>query len=132
MLKTIAPTFLILHGLVHGILAMVPSPDAPDKGVATFYSGTGSWLLTRLGLSESTSKTIAILLAVTATIGFVAAGLALFGILIPFDWWRTLAIASAAVSLSLVVIFWHRYLIVGLLIDVAVLVTLIFTNWSPG
>ena len=78
------------------------------------------------------SKTIAITLAVIATLGFVAAGLALFGVLVPFDWWRALAIASAAVSLLLVVIFWHPYLIVGLLIDVAVLVTLLFTKWSPG
>jgi hypothetical protein len=69
---------------------------------------------------------------VGATLGFVAAGLALFDILVSFDWWRILAIVSAAVSLLLLVIFWHPYLIVGLLIDGAVLVTLIFTNWSPG
>jgi len=62
---------------------------------------------------------------------FVAAGLALFGVLVPFDWWRILAIASAVVSLLLLVIFWDPYLIVGLLIDAAVLVTLISTDWSP-
>jgi hypothetical protein len=130
MLKTIVAIFVILHGLTHSIMAMVPSPNAPDAGFATFFSGLGSWLFT--GLSESASKTIATILAVIATLGFVAAGLALFGILVPFDWWRILAIASAVVSLLLVVIFWHPYLIVGLLIDVAVLVTLIFTDWSPG
>ena len=43
-----------------------------------------------------------------------------------------LAIVSAAVSLLLVVIFWHPYLIVGLLIDAAVLVTLLFAKCSPG
>jgi len=132
MLKTIAAIFIILHGLTHTILAMVPSPNAPDAGVATFFSGLGSWLLTGLGLSESASKLIAIVLAVIATIGFVAAGLALFDILIPFDWWHALAIASAVVSLLLVVIFWHPYLIVGLLIDAAVLATLLSTKWSPG
>ena len=45
---------------------------------------------------------------------------------------RWLAIVSAAVSLLLVVTFWHPYLIAGLLIDAAVLVTLLFTKWSPG
>ena len=132
MLKTIVAIFIILHGLTHSILAMVPSPNAPGAGVATFFSGLGSWLLTRLGLSESASKPIAIVLAVIATLGFVTAGLAIFDVLIPFDWWRALAIASAVVSLLLVIIFWHPYLIVGLLIDGAVLVTLIFTNWPPG
>lgn len=132
MSKTIVAIFLILHGLTHSILAMVPSPNTPGAGVATFFPGLGSWLLTRLGLSESTTKTSAILLAVIATLGFAAAGLALFGILVPFDWWRALAIASAAVSLLLVLIFWDLYLIVGLLIDGAVLVTLLLTKWSPG
>lgn len=132
MSRTIVAVFLVLHGLVHSILAMVPSPNTPDAGVATFFPGLGSWLLTRLGLSESTTKTSAILLAVIATLGFIAAGLALFGILVPFDWWRILAIASAAVSLLLVLAFWDMYLIVGLLIDVVVLVTLLFTKWSPG
>ncbi len=128
-MDAIAASFLLLHGLVHGILALVPNPNAPEEGVGTFFSGRiGSWLLTGLGLSESTSKTIASVLAVIATIGFVTVGLALFGILIPIDWWRTLAAASAAVSLLLVVTFWHPYLIVGFLIDVAVIAILIFTD----
>jgi hypothetical protein len=129
-LKTIVAIFIILHGLAHAILAMVPNPKASDPVFATFFSGFGSWLLT--GLSESTSQRIANTLAVIAALGFVAAGLALFDVLVPFDWWRILAIASAAVSLLLVLIFWNMYLIVGLLIDTAVLFTLLLTKWSPG
>ncbi|MCP4541123.1 MAG: hypothetical protein GY832_28650 [Chloroflexi bacterium] len=132
MVKMIVAVLFILHGLTHSILAMMPSPNAPKPSPAMFFPGLGSRLLARLGLSESTTKTTAILLSVIATLGFIAAGLALFGVLIPFDWWRALAIASAAVSLVLVFIFWDMYLIVGLLIDVAVLVTLLFTKWSPG
>ena len=126
-MKAIVAIFLILHGLTHGIMAMVPSPTAPDAGFATFYSGIGSWLFT--GLSESASKKTAIPLSVVAMAGFVAAGLALAGILVPFAWWRALAIGAAAVSLLLVVIFWTPYLIVGLLIDLAVLATLLLTAW---
>lgn len=83
---------------------MVPSPNAPNAGIATFFPGLGSWLLTRLGFSETTTKTSATLLSVVATLSFVAAGLALFDVVVPFDWWRALAIASAAVSLLLLVI----------------------------
>jgi hypothetical protein len=64
-------------------------------------------------------------------LGFLAAGLALIGTLVPFDWLRAPAIVAAVVSL-LLVIFWDRYLIVGLLIAAAVLVTLLFTAWSPA
>ena len=121
--------FSILHGLVHSILAVVPNPRASEPVFGTFFSGFGSWLFTRL--SESAGKKLATVLAVDATLGFVAAGLALFGVLVPFDWWRGLAIVSTVVSLVLVVIFWDMVLIVGLLIDAAVLTILVFTNWSP-
>ena len=129
MLKTIVAIVLILHGLVHGILAMTPNPNAPEAGFATFFSR--SWLLTGLGLSEATAKPIAIILAIIATIGFIATGLALLDFLVPFDWWRSLATASAVVSLLLLVVFWNTYLIVGVLIDVVILVTLLFFNWTP-
>ena len=128
-MKTILAIFLILHGLVHGILAMVPNPNSPEAGFATFFSQ--SWLLSGLGLSESAGRPIAIILAVIATIGFIATGLALLDILVPFDWWRSLAIASAVVSLVLLVVFWNLYLIIGVAIDVVILATLILTDWTP-
>ena len=128
-MKTFVALFLILHGLVHGILAMVPNPDAPEAGFASFFSR--SWLLNGLGLSESVTKSIAIILAAVATLGFIVAGLAILELLIPFDWWSTLAAISAVVSLGLLVIFWHPYLILGILIDVVILVTVLFTDWTP-
>ena len=125
-MKTIVALFLILHGLVHAILAMVPNPEAPGSGFATFFSR--SWLLGNLGLPESAVRTIALILAAIATIGFVATGL---GILVPFAWWRPLAMASAAVSLLFLIIYWNSYLIIGVAIDILILAALIFTNWTP-
>jgi hypothetical protein len=122
--------FLILHGLVHGILAMVPNPDVPEAGFATFFSR--SWLLNSLGISESATKSIAIILAVVAAIGFIASGLALLALLIPIDWWSSLATVSAVASLFLLILFWHTYLIFGILIDVGILVTVLFTGWTPS
>ena len=113
----------------NAILALVPNPKAAEAQFATFYSGFGSWLLP--GLSESAGKTLASTLAGIATIGFVAAGMGLLGFLVPVGWWRSLAIGAAVVSLLLVVVFWDRYLVAGLVIDVAVLITLIFTRWPP-
>lgn len=129
MVKIVVALFLMLHGLVHAILAMVPDPDVADSGFATFFSR--SWLLGKIGLPESAIRTIALILAATATIGFVAAGLGLLGILVPFAWWRPLAITSAAVSLLFLLIYWNSYLIVGIAIDILILAVLIFTNWTP-
>ena len=128
-MKIVVAVVLILHGLVHGILAMVPEPNAAEPVFATFFSN--SWLLSRLGLSESAGKPLAFVLAALATIGFVAAGLGLLDILVPFEWWRTLAAVSAVVSLLLLVIFWHPYVIVGVVIDVVILVVVLFTDWAP-
>jgi len=60
-MKIVVAVFLILHGLVHGILAMVPSPNADEPVFATFFSN--SWLLSRLGFSESAGKLLAFVLA---------------------------------------------------------------------
>lgn len=128
-MQTITATFLILHGLVHGVLALSPNPGSNKAVFATFFSR--SWLFSSLGLSESAGRIIALLSAAVAAIGFIAAGLSLFEILVPFEWWRTLAIGSAVVSLLLLVIFWHRYLMVGVLIDIVILAALILFNWTP-
>jgi hypothetical protein len=74
---------------------------------------------------------IATVLSVSAAIGFLASGLGLLGVVIPFAWWRTLAMGSAVVSLGLVVIFWNRYAIASLLINVVILVVLALGKWSP-
>ncbi|HET6443433.1 MAG TPA: hypothetical protein VFI27_02545 [candidate division Zixibacteria bacterium] len=124
-MKIIVAVVFILHGLVHGILAMVPSPGANEPVFATFFSS--SWL----GLSDSAGKPLAFILATLATVGFVAAGLGLLDFLVPFDWWRTLAAVSAVISLLLLVIFWHPYVIVGVVIDVVILVVVLFTDWTP-
>jgi hypothetical protein len=128
-MQTIIAIFLILHGLVHAILALAPNPNAPDARVGEFFSQ--SWLLNSLGLPAGGGRSLAITLAAIATLGFVATGLALLDFLVPFDWWRTLAIVSAIVSLLLLVIFWNRYLIIGVAIDILILAALFFAGWTP-
>jgi hypothetical protein len=69
----------------------------------TISEWAASWL--RGGLSGRALQTIAIALAAIAGIGFFAAELAMFGFILPHDWWRALAIASSAASLPLCVLF---------------------------
>ena len=128
-MKTIIAIFFILHGVAHGILAMAPEPNAPEARIGEFFSR--SWLLARLGLSRAAGRRLAITLAAMATIGFVATGLAILDILIPPDWWRALAMASAAVSLLLLAISWNRYLIVGIAVDALILLASALTTWTP-
>lgn len=132
MLKTALALFIIAHGLVHAILAMAPNPaDADAKPGAFFTAAERSWLLPQLGLNAATVQWIGIVLVVLSTLGFVLAGLGIFGVAGLSTIWRMVAIFSAWVSLLLLVLFWHPWLPVGVLIDIGALVALLLVNWPP-
>ena len=127
-LRILIGVLLILHGLIHVILAVMPNPNAAKPAAATFFSEWAStWLLG--ALSARTVQIIAIVLAVIAGVGFFAAGLAMFDVLLPHDWWRALAIASSVVSLVLCALFWNAYLIVGPVVAVGIIVVVGFLHW---
>ncbi len=71
---------------------------------------------------------VVIALFVLATVGFVLAGLVE---LIGLGAWRVLAVASALDSLLLLILYWHRLLEVGVLLNVAILVALLWAGWPP-
>jgi len=130
MLKTLIALFLIAHGLVHAGLAAAPIPNDPDSKPGAFFTSISrSWLLPQLGLNPAAVQWIGIILVVLATLGFVLAGLGVFGVSGLTAVWRTVAVVSACVSLLLLVLFWHLWLIVGVLIDVGILVALLWANW---
>ena len=130
LLRIVIGVLLLLHGLIHLVLALVPNPDADQPAVATFFSGWARpWL--RDTLSGGTLQAIPVVLAVLAGLAFIAAGLAMFDFLVPHDWWRIMAIAGSIVSLILCLLFWNTNLIVGPLVAVAILVVVGILHW-PG
>ena len=131
-MKIIIGLFLIAHGLVHAGLAAAPNPDDPEtKPGAFFTSPERSWFLPKVGLSSASVRWIGIVLVALATLGYVLSGLGVFGVLGLSEIWRTLAIASAVVSLLLLILFWHLWLIIGVLIDVGILIALLWLDWPP-
>ena len=132
MLKTILAIFIIAHGLVHAILAVAPNPSDPDARPGAFFTAEGrSWLLPQIGLKAPTIQWIGIILVALSTLGFFLAGLGIFGVTGLSIIWRTIAVLSASISLLLLITFWHRWLPVGVLIDVVTLATLIWAKWPP-
>ena len=81
------------------------------------------------------SRILSIILFLVALVGFVASALALLGWVVPHDWWRTLAVVSAVISIVTIVLFWNAFVAffpnkVGALgVDIAVLVCLLVLNW---
>lgn len=118
--------FLAAHGLIHlGYIA--PAPADPNYP----FRLSNSWLISSLGLPEPTVRLLGILLAVVTVGGFVLAGLAALGVIVPGGWGPTLAILSAVTSLLVLVFFWHSWLLLGVIIDLALLVALLWLNWQP-
>lgn len=126
--QTIFGIFLIAHGLVHAILAAAPRPDIPDAKPLTFWTRQSKLLP---GVGESITRPVAMVLWVVSTLLFVAAGLGVLGVPGLRDIWSGLTAAGAITSLLLLLLFWHRWLIVGLLIDLGLLLLIVVFNWTP-
>ncbi len=93
-----------------------------------------SWLLTRL-LGNTITRVIGFILLAVASIGFLGAALGLMDWLVPHEWWRSLAVTSAVVSLVAIGLFWNALVslfpnkIGAIGVDVAVLIGLLLVDW---
>jgi hypothetical protein len=130
-LRFIIAGLLFVHGVGH-IMGVMPA-----LGLSSLKRWSShSWLLTPL-LGEAVSRIISIILFLAALIGFLGAALGLMGWLLPHDSWRTLAVASAAISLVAIALFWNAFVaffpnkVGAIAVDIATLVCLLVLNW-PG
>jgi len=127
-MQAIFGVFLIAHGLIHAILAASPRPDIPDAKPMTFWTRPSPWIP---GLRESVARPLAMILWIASTLLFVGAGLGLLGIPGLREIWLALTVAGAITSLLLLLLFWHRWLIIGVLINVGLILALVVFNWTP-
>ena len=128
-LRALIAFVLFIHGIGH-VMGVLP---ALKLGSVEGWNSR-SWLLTPI-LGETISRILSIILFLVALVGFVASALALLGWVVPHDWWRTLAVVSAVISIVTIVLFWNAFVSffpnkVGALgVDIAVLVCLLVQNW---
>jgi hypothetical protein len=110
-------------------------------GAALFMHGVGHILgifkpatsLFSLKLSQGTLKVLGDVIWVIVVLGFVAASLGYFGILVPASWWRPLAAIFAVVSLIGLILFgrnWPKFnLSAAALFNIVVLVALLWYHY---
>lgn len=134
-LNLIIAAALLLHGLGHGgalgaLIWIARRPGADTGG----WRAARSWLLPSLAPPSATR--LASTFWVLALIGFVAAGLAFLGILLPGAVWIPLAIVAALVSILGIVLFigtWPAFnTVAALAMDLAVLVALLALRWPSA
>jgi hypothetical protein len=123
---------LMVHGLGHGgalgALAWIAlRPGDPTGG----WQAARSWLMPTLPIATATA--VASGFWIISMLGFVAAALSFWGIVLPGEAWRPLAIASAVVSLVGITLFFGTWppfnTLAALVVNLAVLVSLLLLHW---
>ena len=133
MLRFVISLFIVLHGLVHlwyFTLSQRLVEFKPEMG----WSGR-SWIITNF-LGDSTTRSLASVLYVLATIAFVVSGI---GILLRAEWWRPVLVGSAVFSAAIILLLWDGGLqllvnkgLVGFTISVMILVALLLLKWPSA
>jgi hypothetical protein len=109
---------LFVHGVGHTLGFFVPT------GIKLFSN-----------LNEKTARTISSVFWVLSFVGFLAALLGFWGVLVPAEWWRGIAVGTAVISMMGLVLFGHnwgalnRYGAWG--VNIAILVTQLWLQWPP-
>jgi hypothetical protein len=134
LVRLVIAAALLLHGISHGgalaALAWIGARPGSDTGA---WQAARSWLAT--GLPAGTATTVAGAFWIASLIGFVTAAGAFWGVGLPGDAWRPLAVVSALVSTVGIVVFfgtWPMFnTLAALAVNVAVLVALLALHWPP-
>jgi len=122
--------FLVAHGLIH-LLYLAPAPEAAGGSEWPFDLGS-SWVSGSAGLDRGTLRTLGVALIVLIVAGFGLSGLATLGVIVPESWWPGLVVASAALSLGMLVLFFAPSLLAGIGIDLFLIWLALASSWRPG
>ncbi len=109
---------LFVHGIGHTLGFWKPARSLPF-----------------LKVPEPTLKLVGGIIWVLAAVGFIASSMGFYGILVPANWWRTLAVVFAVISLVGLILFgrtWPIFNFIGAsAMNLAVLVALLWLHWPP-
>ena len=138
-MKLLISILLIIHGLIVAGQAAgsfgstIPNELQNPTFVSWWPINMGrSWLFSWLGFD----RTLAVyklggVFWLAGGLALVAAGLGVLGFVIPTDWWRELAIGGAAISLFMLILYFHPITIIGTASSLAVLIALLWAKWPP-
>lgn len=138
--RTLFAVFLIAHALMTMSLATVPVPQ-PGALRTPFFPGWWRtnidplWPVARLGISPAVVQTAGWVLWLAASLLLALAGIGLLGLPGLNAIWQGLAVGGAVVSLLLLGLYWHPWLVVGILLNLGIVAGVWagwFTRWFAG
>ena len=117
LVKVVVGVLLVAHGLVH-LMFFVTNDDRSWP-----FRLDRSWLV-----PQAARRPVALVLIAATVLAFVLLGLAVWGVPGLATAWPALALAAAAASLAVLVVFWDTRLLWGVAIDVVLVVLAV---WRP-
>ncbi|NJD29360.1 MAG: hypothetical protein FIA92_13820 [Chloroflexi bacterium] len=130
MTKLLVAAFLLAHGAIHAAF-IGPRPPATAGGPAWPFELARSWLLTPAGFDADITRALGLALTAATLGGFALAALAVVGVLPIGVWFPTLFLGTVA-SIALLVLFFHPWLALGLVIDLGLLWLALAADWTPA
>ena len=111
----LAGLFLIAHGLVHALYFVT----ANDPGYP--MTADKSWLVTRADVPLGPVRRLVSILAIASLVGFCLAALSHWGLVVPSEWFATLALVSSAISLLLIAVTWNIQFVFAVAINLGII-----------
>jgi hypothetical protein len=121
--------FLLAHGLIHASF-LSPRPPATAGGPQWPFELGRSWALSPLGLAPGTTRLVGIALVIATIAAFTLSAGSTAGI-VAADLWAPATLAGAVASGAMLLLFFHPWLVVGVLIDLALVWTAVIAGWTP-
>jgi hypothetical protein len=125
---------LLAHGWVHAMfLFPAPDPEQRKPGSSPYpFRMSDSWLIKRAGFDETLIRTLGLILIGLTVAAFLLAALASAGWLVPASWWGPLVVAAATLSTVLLLVFLSPLLLLGFVINAALIWLVLVSVWTPG
>jgi hypothetical protein len=127
--KLVVAAFLLAHAAIHASF-LSPAPPATANGPAWPFRLDESVILSPLGTSPAVLRPLGIALVALVLGGFGVAALSVLGVAPP-GLLQPAATAGAVASVALLVLYFHVWLVLGIVIDLGIL-WLAFGEWTPG
>jgi hypothetical protein len=129
IVRLLLAAFLLAHGAIHaGFVSR--RPPAKPGALPWPFDLDRSWVFSRLGVAPGVVRALGLVLVAATIGGYALAALATIGVLPASAWGATVAVGSIA-SLALLVLFFHRWLVAGIAIDVLLLWVALVAGWTP-
>jgi hypothetical protein len=129
LLKLLLAAFLFAHGAIH-LSYLSPRPPATASGPQWPFALDRSWLLTPFGVGTEVMRLLGIALAAVTLVAFTVAAASALGIA-PSAVWTPAVASGAAASIALLAVFFHPWVVLGVVIDVALLAAVLLGRWTP-